>query len=170
MDRSDRRACQILILLLLVACTPAPAVTNEATRSPAFTPTPIRAQPTAMAASDTALTGRFAYNTPDGNLWAVDADGARRVQLTRAGGNDFDPSWSPDGSQLVFRTSRGRYAADRYGAGTEGIFIVAADGSREHQLYPIDTARPGGLFPDWSPDGAWIAFSGVHTDGSEVIY
>src|SRR3712207_9332276 len=135
MKRTKRRAGAILIPFFLMACAVA---TNEAPRSPA--PTAIQAQSTVIQASTTALTGRFAYNTPDGNLWAVDAAGAHRVQLTHLGGNDFDTSWSPDGSQLVFRTSRGHYAPDRHGIGTEGIFIVAADGSTEHQLYPIDPA------------------------------
>src|SRR5262249_39578476 len=91
MNQTDRRACLISILLLLGACTHVPVATNEAKRSPTSQPTPIRAQPTAITANGTTLTGRFAYNTPDGNLWAVDAASAQRVQLTRAGGNDYDP-------------------------------------------------------------------------------
>ena len=151
--------------------TPAPAATADARPAPASTAAPSAAvAATVVPPAVVGLTGRFAYNTPDGNLWVVSADGTHRIQVTNAGGNDFDPSWSPDGTQLVFRTSRGHYAPDRRGTGTEGIFIARADGSGDRQLYPPNAQTTGGLFPDWSPDGKWIAFSGLRSDGSETIY
>src|SRR5690349_11103088 len=125
----------ILLAVLLAACntTPAtqgvavtapPAATTLPTPPPAATlhpprpPAPSAAPSTTLAATAvpapaSGLTGRFAYNTPDGNIWDVNADGTHRVQVTQAGGNDLDPSWSMDGRQLVFRTSRGHYAPDR---------------------------------------------------------
>jgi Tol biopolymer transport system component len=181
----------ILISVLLAACNASPAAQGvaatvptaaamiptpspPASRRPALPPTPTAAASatpaaTAMLPPMAGLIGRFVYHT-DRTLWVMNADGSQRIQVTRAGGNDFDPSWSPDGSQFVFRTSRGHYAPDRQGTGTEGIFIAQADGSGERQLYPPNAQTIGGLFPDWSPDGNWIAFSGLRADGSETIY
>src|SRR3954451_15470911 len=79
------------------------------------------------------LPGTFAYGTRAGDIWEVRGDGRDRRQLTRSGpGIDFDPSWSPDGRRLVFRTSRGRYAPDRTGTGTEGSFVIDVGAHREH--------------------------------------
>jgi Tol biopolymer transport system component len=121
------------------------------------------------ATPSTDVPGRIAYEV-DGDLWVMDADGTHRVRLTDTPESDFDPSLSPDGQQIVFRTERGTYAPDRQGIGTEGIFIINADGSGEHQLWPPDAQTPGGLFPDWSPTGERIAFSGVTGDGKETLY
>src|SRR6266545_184447 len=194
MDRLRHRLSLMTILMavLLAACSSSPtgqgvaATAAVATTLPTPPPAatvrpPLPSAPSAAAPSTTlaataapapapGLTGRFAYNTPDGNIWVVNADGTHRVQVTRAGGSDLDPSWSMDGTQLVYRTSRGDYAPDRQGTGTEGIFIAQADGSGERQLYPPNAQTIGGLFPDWSPDGKWIAFSGLRADGSETIY
>jgi len=76
---------------------------------------------------------------------------------------DFDPDFSPDGTRIVFRSSR-RYARDRYGIGLEAIRIVDMRTRRQRQIQP----RTGGLFPAWSPDGAAIAFSGLRSDGAPV--
>lgn len=104
------------------------------------------------------LHGRIAYSTPAGDIWVMNADGSCRRRVTRSGkGHDFDPSWSPDGRRIVFRTSRGHYLPDPYGTGLEGIFVVNADGTREQEIQP----RTGGMFPAWSPRGDKIAFSGL---------
>jgi Tol biopolymer transport system component len=109
--------------------------------------------------------GRVAYNTVAGDIWIMNADGTHRRRLTRSGsGVDFDPDFSPDGRRVVFRTSRGRYAPDRYGIGLEGIFVVDVRTRRQRQIQP----RHGGLFPAWSPDGRTIAFSGLRSDGAPV--
>lgn len=131
----------------------------------------VAAQATPEASPVAGLTGRIVYGTLSG-LWTMDADGTHRVQITHTEGADvdFDPSWSPDGRQIVFRTSRGEYGPDPRGIGTEGIFIINADGTGERQLWPPDAATPGGLFPDWSPVGDRIAFSGLDADGHETIY
>ena len=45
--------------------------------------------------------GRIVYADPaNGGIWIMDADGGNRQQLTT--GSDFFPSWSPDGSTIVF--------------------------------------------------------------------
>jgi Tol biopolymer transport system component len=56
------------------------------------------------------------------------------------------PSWSPDGTQLVFSGTRG---------GISDLYIVNANGTGLRQL---TNDRFGDLQPQWSPDGKTIAF------------
>ncbi len=108
----------------------------------------------------------FAYSGPDGHIWTVNASTGARSQVTHGnGGIDFDPHWSPDGRQLVFRTER-FHAPDPTGTGYNGIFVVRADGTDERAINPPG----GGLFPAWSPDGATIMFSSPRPDGSEGLF
>ena len=108
--------------------------------------------------------GRLVYSLRDAkgvHLWVADSDGRNRRQLTKGGGTDFDPHFSPDGRQVLFRTSRGRYAKDYEQTGTEGIFVINADGSGERQLFPPAAGMRGGLFANWAPDGRRVALSTV---------
>jgi Tol biopolymer transport system component len=168
--RARWRLASVVLASVLVAgaCT-----TNGGTRTPVTTSPPPGAA--ATTARDDApapppvrnLKGLIAYSTQAGDIWVMDADGSNRRQLTRTRdpAYDFDPSLSPDGRQVVFRTSRGRYAPDPNGTGVQGIFVVGLDGSHERQIQP----PRGGLFPDWSRDGRRIAFSTVRADGTETI-
>jgi Tol biopolymer transport system component len=120
---------------------------------------------TIPAAASATLHGRVAYSTPSGDIWVMNADGTGRRRITNPGsGNDFDPDLSPDGRNIVFRTSRGHYAPDPHGIGLEGIFVVDVHTLRERQIQP----RTGGLFPAWSPNGKKIAFSGLPPDGRPI--
>jgi Tol biopolymer transport system component len=104
------------------------------------------------------LFGRIAYSPRGGDIWVMNANGTCRHQVTHSGaGNDFDPSWAPDGRRLVFRTSRGHYQPDIYGNGLEGLFVIDVDGGSEREIEP----PTGGMFADWSPRGDKIAFSGL---------
>jgi len=118
-------------------------------------------------ADRSALGGRVAYSTRAGDIWVMNADGSGRRRVTRSGsGHDFDPSWSPTGRAIVFRTSRGRYRPDPSGSGAEGIFVVDVKSRRERQIQP----RTGGLFPAWGPDGELIAFSGLTRRPGDTIH
>jgi Tol biopolymer transport system component len=117
------------------------------------------------AAWPSTLHGRITYSTRAGDIWVINANGTGRRRVTRSGhGLDFDPDFAPDGKRIVFRTSRGRYARDRYSIGLEGIFVLDVRTRRERQIQPWT----GGLFPAWSPDGRTIAFSGLRSDGAPV--
>ena len=153
--RGRRIATAISLATILAGChTQHPATAGRATLP--------RSTVTTTMPAATGLTGRIAYNGADGDIWVMDADGAHRRQVTHSGPDvDFDPSWSPDGRRIVFRTSRGRHLPDPAVLGLDGIFVVNADGSGETPIHP----RTGGLFPDWSPDGSRIAFSGVLHQG-----
>jgi len=112
------------------------------------------------------LHGLIAYSTRGADIWVMRADGSNRRRLTRSGrGVDYDPDFSPDGRQIVFRSSRGRYAPDPFGIGLEAIRVVDVGTRRQRQIQPYT----GGLFPAWSPDGKAIAFSGLrHSSGAPV--
>jgi Tol biopolymer transport system component len=77
-----------------------------------------------------------------------DLDGKNRRQLTDNLALDLDPSWSPDGTQIVFVSTRNALK------GTN-IYVMQSDGTN-----PIKLTRDatGYRQPRWSPDGDNIAF------------
>lgn len=101
------------------------------------------------------LPGRIAFSYDDG-VWVSDATGENRVQLTNDGG--FDPTWSPDGTSIVYRT---------LGAVDDGeLWIMNADGSNVRNLVNDPDFSDWG--PAWSPDGKSIAFNTNRTGGHGI--
>ncbi|BAH37297.1 MAG TPA: S9 family peptidase [Gemmatimonas aurantiaca] len=81
-------------------------------------------------------------------LWTVNADGSAHRQLL-PGSNETAPRWSPDGTQLVFRS-------DREG-GAQLWTMQVASGA----LKRLTSVARGPLGAAWSPDGKQIAFTSL---------
>src|SRR5437867_1318201 len=76
------------------------------------------------------LTGHIAFADKgnDLDIYAMNADGSGRKQLTHDPGPQFDPDWSPDGKKIVYRDSR-------YGINNnDEIYVMNADGSGKINL------------------------------------
>ncbi len=159
-SRTGRVAATVVAAAILIgSCGGSPP--ERGTAASATAPTRAAAAPPAA----TGLSGRIAYSTQEGDVWVMQADGSGRRRVTHsATGTDFDPSWAPDGRRLVFRSTRGRHLPDPASLGLDSIFVIGVDGSGERAIHP----PTGGLFPDWSPDGSAIAFSGVLRPGGRT--
>jgi len=92
------------------------------------------------------------------DVWTVGIDGSNPTALTsgvcetlpggRSCPHDGSPSWSPDGSRIVYG-----HVGVGEGQEDESIWVVDADGSN-----PVELA-PSGHTPSWSPDGTQIVFT-----------
>jgi len=102
-----------------------------------------RPSPSTAASDAPGPSGRIAFDNFD-DVWTIDADDTDLSRLTHSPGPDFDPSWSPDGTQIAFRSER---------SGEPEIWVMNADGTGQRRL-------AAGLSPAWSPDGSLIAFAG----------
>lgn len=101
----------------------------------------------------------------DGNIeiYVMNADGSTPTRLTNNTLFDDVPAWSPDGQRIAFASNVELGVPYNPGDNRE-IFVMNADGSGLTRL--TDNVEYDDL-PDWSPDGAKIAFvsgrDGVHT-------
>jgi Tol biopolymer transport system component len=117
--------------------------------------------------------GNNSYDAPgpDSQIWVMDTNGSHRKQLTAPGNDtscasayqraagygsgcwDSVPSWSPDGSKVLF--TRAGHKAQLAGCpqyeACPSVWTVHADGSGAHRV-------TSGRDAVWSPDGTEIAF------------
>lgn len=81
-------------------------------------------------------------------VWVTNPDGSGKQNVSNSAAyDDWRPSWSPDGTKLVFESNR---------TGNFDIFKVNADGSGLTNLTPSSSTDD--IWPVWSPDGTKIAF------------
>jgi Tol biopolymer transport system component len=82
------------------------------------------------------------------------------TKLTALGADSFDPAWSPDSSKIAFDSSR---ALDKSDAAlpAANTWIVNSDGSGATALTNFTDAGVTIFNPQWSLDGAKIAFAAV---------
>jgi tricorn protease len=85
----------------------------------------------------------------DGNVdvYVMSANGGVPKRLTHHPSVDEVVGWSPDGQQVLFRSTRNSYA------GFNRLFTVSLDGGLPREL-PLPTAE----FGAFSPDGKYIAY------------
>ncbi len=80
------------------------------------------------------------------DIYTVKADGTDLTRLTDAPGYDAEGSYSYDGKQIVFTSTRD---------GDPDLYIMQADGSDVRQITNVDGYDGG---PFFSPDDRWVIF------------
>ena len=97
----------------------------------------------------TAEAAKIAFmSSRDGNseIYIMNPDGRKQINLSRNDAEDWDPVWSPDGEQILFVSDRD---------GPSDLYVMDADGRGVRKVFRTREDRTG---PTWSPDGKKIAY------------
>jgi dipeptidyl aminopeptidase/acylaminoacyl peptidase len=84
-----------------------------------------------------------------GDIWILDSQSGSSRRLTTDADGTRDnamPVWSPDGSQILFRSHRN---------GRWGLYVKRADGTGSEELL-VDSV--GNTTMSWSPDGKFVVY------------
>jgi TolB protein len=74
------------------------------------------------------------------NIFVIDLKRRESVQLTQDAGNNESPSWSPDGSLIVFSSTR---------EDSSRIHVMTAFGTDQRRLLSLTGEQSS---PSWSPN------------------
>lgn len=102
--------------------------------------------------------GRFIAYTRGGDIFVARADGTRPRRLVKQGLENLQPTWSPNGRQIVFVRLTHEFGADLY------LLTLATRTTRRLTTGNHDVS------PAWSPRGGSIAFvrQGITSDVGEL--
>ena len=101
-----------------------------------------------------------AYAETSYEIQVMNADGTNLTNLTHSPGNDFDPTWSPDGSHIAFVIQDSLLDGSRFGA----VCIMNADGTGIDTVHSVTCSPPVhdgcGIFRStlWSPVDDAVAY------------
>ena len=90
----------------------------------------------------------------DGNreVYIMNLDGSKQVNLTQHPSEDLQAVWSPTGEQILFVSDRG---------GVRDLYLMDPDGSNVRRVFKKETDRRD---PAWSPDSKQIAYVSIDWD------
>ena len=160
-------ALLLFCTLLIAGCTPTSSPespTSEATLQeealPVETEDPAEsvAEPTeTLEPTDLPCTIAF-QSDRDGNweIYSMDPDGNDQINLSNDPADDFEPAFSPDGSQIAFVSNR-----ETDDGGGQFIYVMNADGSDVRRLPTANGSR----HPAWAPTGEVI----VYDNGNDIF-
>jgi dipeptidyl aminopeptidase/acylaminoacyl peptidase len=99
--------------------------------------------------------GRFNH------LWVVPADGGEARRVTEGDSYTVGAfAWSPDGSQMAFSATPTGRPGDSW---KSDVFVIDAMAEDATPVRVTDNPGPDAN-PIWTPDGAYLVYSGQHTD------
>jgi len=108
---------------------------------------------------------RIVFHSPydgDDELWLLDLGTQVVEKLTdNEGIADRDPSWSPDGRQIVF-------SSDRQSPGLPDLYILTLSQGSDHEVRLLIDNPGSSSAPAWSPDGRWIAYLNDNSGSANV--
>src|SRR5687768_10741566 len=98
-------------------------------------------------------------------LFVMNADGSDQRQITRLGGANFGPSWTPDGRRIIFSSNHVNPRSRNF-----DLFLVDLDGA---SLEQVTTHEEFDGFPMFSRDGrhlVWASNRHASNAGSTNIF
>ena len=100
-------------------------------------------------------------STRDGNyeVYIMNPDGSKQVNLTQHRADDLQAVWSPTGEQILFVSDRD---------GIRDLYLMDPDGSNVRRVFKKVVYR---YYPTWAPDGKQIAhMHKAHNLRASIIY
>ncbi len=170
------RTKNVLLIMLVVAfaglaaCAPkGPAATptssppqaTEKASPPSAQETPVAEATNPVGELPPPAAGHILYMGPVNSamqVWVMNADGSGRRPITKEPGENAFASFSADGQQIVFTSTRDRNLE---------LYVAGADGSEAVRL----TNNPAqDNLAAWSPDGTQVAFSSDRDGDQPDLY
>src|SRR5690606_23995771 len=93
------------------------------------------------------------------DIMTQDGENGPVSNLTNNPARDWNPAWSPDGSQISFNSNRD---------GRETLYVMGADGTGARPVFPGEAFQD--YVASWSPHGTRIAFTSSRAGGGRELF